>query len=154
MVFLYPVYHYPISTSASMHFCSLKFPNQHFSLSSTSSSFEQSVIWNFPISKTRFLSSSHFALTWTWYGWFNERNSSMKLKHSPQIIYLPLIVTPTMGSTSSSLLLPHFLLPPLNPTLPPFSVTSLNVQSLNLCGSKFKIQIIHKNISKMEECDG
>ena len=98
----------------------------------TSSSPEQSVIWNFPISETRFLFSSHFALTWTWDGWFNKRNSSIPLKSS-----LLLTITPTMGNTSSSLLSPDFILPPLDPPLPPFSVTSLNVRSLNLSGEIF-----------------
>ena len=60
-----------------------------------------------------------------------------KHKHSPQIVSLLLTDTPTMGNTSSSLLSPYFLFPPLDPTLPPFSVTSLNVQSLNLSGEIF-----------------
>ena len=56
VVFLYPLCSYPISVSAfTLHYCSLKFPKQHFSLSLTSSSPKHSVIWNFLISGTKFL---------------------------------------------------------------------------------------------------
>ena len=72
VVFLYPLCSYPISVSAfTLHYCSLKFPKQHFSLSLTSS-IEISL---FPEQNFSFF--SHFALTLTWDGRFNERNSSI-----------------------------------------------------------------------------
>ena len=96
VVFFYPLCPYPISISASMlHYCSSKFPKQYFSLSLTSSSPEQNVIWNFPTSETRFLSSSHFALTSTSDSWLNERNSSipLKLSLSRSLSHLPWATT-------------------------------------------------------------
>ena len=57
--------------------------------------------------------------------------------YPPQTVSFLLTVTPTMDNTSTSLLLPHFPLPPLDPTLPPLFVTSLNVQSLKLSSEIF-----------------
>ena len=82
VVFLYPFCSYPISISAfTLHYCSLIFPKQHFSLSLTSSSPKHSVIWNSLFPKQNFSFFFHFALILTWDGQFNERNSSISLSN-------------------------------------------------------------------------